>query len=227
VQGRAVSAPNLKKSAAGVEMVAFAQLPHLMPTQIMNDKFPVVHPVNENYGEVDIPVEEELGDPVPLLTRSASGSSRARAKRAGGAGREPRDDAHLVTDTGCPDDLNGPGPWGAGSVGRCLGEHSLRYDTVHSLADEAAAGARHQRGEHAATTVDCIYTHGDYGRLYSSSDYGRSYTSSDYGRSYIPAATTVDRLYPQRLRSIVHTRTATTVDVHISAAITRRGNNPL
>ena len=154
VQGRAVSAPNLKKSAAGVEMVAFAQLPHLMPTQVMNDKFPVVHPVNENYGEVDIPVEEELGDPVPLLTRSAPGSSRARAKRAGGAGREPRDDAHLVTDTGCPDDLNGPGPWGAGSVGRCLGEHSLRYATVHSLADGAAAGARHQQVEHATTTVE-------------------------------------------------------------------------
>ena len=150
IQGRAKSAPNLKKAAmadrksehASDQVIALAQLPHLMTAQVMDDKFPIVRPVNESYGEEDIPVEEELGDPVPRLTRSTPGSTRTRAGRAGGTERgEPQDRAYCVTDTGCPGNVSGPGPTGARSVGRCLGRHSLRY----AIVQETDAGGRRLR----------------------------------------------------------------------------------
>ena len=72
VQGRAFSAPSLKRAATAEHMVAIAQLPHLMTKKAMDNKYPTVHPVNDTYGEEDIQVQDELGDPVLRLLRTAA-----------------------------------------------------------------------------------------------------------------------------------------------------------
>ena len=137
--GRAKSAPSLKRAATAdgkptasdsEQAVHLTQLPHLMTSQAIEDNFPRVQPVSEDYGEEDVPVEEELGDPVPRLTRTATGSTRTPAGRAGGKERDDsRDRAYIVADAGCLGDVSGHEQRGAAPVGRCLGRHSLTYDS--------------------------------------------------------------------------------------------------
>ena len=126
--GRAASAPNLKRAAMADrpandngQAAYLTQLPHLMTSQEIDSNFPKVQPVNENYVEEDVPVEEELGDPVPRLTRSATGSTRTRTKRAREEEHnEQRGRAYVVTDTGCPSNAQRSELRGAAPVGRCL-----------------------------------------------------------------------------------------------------------
>ena len=144
MQGRAFSAPSLKRAATAEHMVVIAQLPHLMTKRAMDNKYPTVHPVNDTYGEEDIQVQDELGDPVPRLLRGAAKRTRTGGARAGGY-------AYPVTDPHRLDDVRSE-PRGAGAVGRCLDRQSRCKDIVQqgerprpsrtaATADAAAATA--------------------------------------------------------------------------------------
>ena len=92
MEGRAESAPSLKKATkdsahivddqrarlwpspeeqrdSKQDVAASAQMPHLKGQDRMDKEHPTVQPQTELYGEEEAPVTEELGDPVPRLSR--------------------------------------------------------------------------------------------------------------------------------------------------------------
>ena len=157
--GRTASAPNLKRAATADKpasnsgQAAFlAQLPHLMTSREMDRNFPKVMPVNEYYGEEDMPIEEELGDPVPRLTRSATKSTRARTGQADGRGRsDQRGRAHIVTGAGSTCDVQESERRGAAPVGRCLVGQPRCKGIERGCADKVAEGARPRPSRTEAT----------------------------------------------------------------------------
>jgi hypothetical protein len=179
--GRAASAPNPKRAATpdgpakdNVQAAYLTQLPHLMTMHEIEHNFPKVMPVNEDYGEEDKPIEEELGVPVPRLTRGPTRSTRTRPERAGENGRgEQRDRAHIVTGTGPTCDVHRPQRRGAAPVGRCLVGQPRCKVTERVWADWAAAGARHTAAtaDRTASTDDgnlataTVYRRYGHGRL--------------------------------------------------------------
>ena len=152
VQGRAISAPSLKRAATAEHTVAITQLPHLMTEKAMNSLYPSIQPVNDTYGEEDVQVQDELGDPVPRLLRATSRRTRA-------SGTRTRDYAYVVTDPDRLDDLRYE-PRGAGAVGRCLDRQSLCKDNVQRLrtiaasTDDSSVYGRSQRLRTIATSTD-------------------------------------------------------------------------
>ena len=76
-------------------------------------------------------MEEELGDPVPRLTRSATKSTRTPAERAGEDERPgKRGRAYLVSDADCHSNLRRSELRGAAPVGRSLGSLPSRKGIV-------------------------------------------------------------------------------------------------
>jgi hypothetical protein len=154
---RAATADGKHAANSSEQAIHLTQLPHLMTTQAIEDRFPRVQPVSEDYGEEDVPVEEELGDPVPRLTRRTVTSTRAPVARAGDDERGgSRVRAYLVADASCPSDMSGHVHRGAAPVGRCLGRHSPTYHIAASTDDSTAS--TDDRGtataEHATATAD-------------------------------------------------------------------------
>ena len=172
-----------------------------MTSQEMDRNFPKVMPVNEDYGEEDMPIEEELGDPVPRLTRSATRSTRARTGQADGGGRsDQRGRAHIVTGAGSTCNVQESERRGAAPVGRCLVGQPRCKGIERGCADEAAEGARPRPSRTEATAYR---TEATAYRTKATACWTTATADSGGRRSSVPT------------------------DVYISSAIARQGKDPL
>ena len=152
------------------DVAALTQMPHLKKQDWMDKEHPAVLPRAELHKEEEGPITEELGDPVPRLSRSKE-KGRAENTAATKQRRKPyiRDPskAYRVTDAVCLTDDVEYNLRGAAPVGRCLDRHAR--DTTFSRTGKngrecyeplltAATADGYGRLLHATTTVD------DYGR---------------------------------------------------------------
>jgi hypothetical protein len=86
MQGRAATAPSLKKASTGqgtsasvAAVVELSVLPHFLSREMLEANFPRFEAPDEAFGEADVDPETELADPVPALAAARSRKQRGVA----------------------------------------------------------------------------------------------------------------------------------------------------